>query len=148
MARAARSESSRCGRTPPPNYVHGGRESTTPPTLQCSPTDTAQQCHARGCETGSTAPSRSPNVTAPPYEAGTSHRTHCATPPPLHLLQSGTDLATIGLWLGHSSPGVTHKYLEADLAAKEAVLQHVDDPSPAPARLQPDDQLLAFLQDL
>jgi len=66
----------------------------------------------------------------------------------MHLLQSGTDLATIALWLGHSSPAVTNQYLEADLAAKEAVLEHLDDPSPAPTRFQPGDRLFAFLQDL
>lgn len=66
----------------------------------------------------------------------------------MHLLQSGADLPIIALWLGHSSPTVTHQYLEADLEAKEAILQHLDDPSPAPTRFRPGDRLLAFLQDL
>jgi site-specific recombinase XerD len=66
----------------------------------------------------------------------------------MHLLESGTDLAVIALWLGHASPATTHQYLEADLAAKEAVLQRLTDPTPNPARFHPDDQLLAFLDSL
>lgn len=66
----------------------------------------------------------------------------------MHLLQSGTDLAVIAMWLGHSSPAVTHQYLEADLAAKEAVLQHLTDPGPTPTRFHADDQLLDFLRGL
>jgi site-specific recombinase XerD len=66
----------------------------------------------------------------------------------MHLLQSGTDLAVIALWLGHESPATTHQYLEADLAAKEAALQHLDDPGPPTTRFRPGDKLLAFLQEL
>ncbi len=66
----------------------------------------------------------------------------------VHLLESGTELAVIALWLGHSSPAVTHQYLEADLATKEATLARLNDPSPTPTRLRPGDQLLAFLEGL
>jgi integrase/recombinase XerD len=66
----------------------------------------------------------------------------------MHLLQSGTDLAVIALWMGHESPATTHQYLEADLAAKEAALRRLDDPGLGPARFQPGDRLLAFLEGL
>jgi site-specific recombinase XerD len=66
----------------------------------------------------------------------------------VHLLQSGADLAVIALWLGHSSPAVTHQYLEADLATKEATLNRLRDQSPGPARFRPPDRLLAFLEQL
>ena len=41
-----------------------------------------------------------------------------------------------------------HAPEEADLAAKEAVLQRLTDPSPAPKRFKANDQLLAFLDTL
>jgi integrase/recombinase XerD len=66
----------------------------------------------------------------------------------MHLLQSGTDLALIALWLGHESPATTHHYLEADLAAKEAVLRRLTDPTRAMTRFEPSDELLTFLQGL
>ena len=57
----------------------------------------------------------------------------------VHLLESGADLAVIALWLGHSSPAVTHQYLEADLAMKEATLSRLADPNPTSARFRPND---------
>ena len=66
----------------------------------------------------------------------------------VHLLQSGVDIETIALWLGHESIETTHIYVEADLATKEKALQKLD-PVGAPApRYKPDDALLAFLNSL
>ncbi len=66
----------------------------------------------------------------------------------MHLLQSGVDLTTIALWLGHEDPSTTHLYVEADLAMKEAALRRLEDPSPAPLRFRASDRLLAFLEAL
>lgn len=66
----------------------------------------------------------------------------------MHLLQSGTDLDVIALWLGHADPATTHQYLEADLATKEAVLQRLADPGRAASRFRPGDRLLGFLDTL
>ena len=35
----------------------------------------------------------------------------------MHLLQSGVELPTIAMWLGHESIQTTHQYLDADLHA-------------------------------
>ena len=66
----------------------------------------------------------------------------------MHLLQSGVDLAVIALWLGHADPATTHQYLEADLATKEAALQHMTTTDQPATRYQPGDKLLAFLHSL
>jgi integrase/recombinase XerD len=66
----------------------------------------------------------------------------------MHLLQSGTDLAVIALWMGHESPATTHQYLEADLATKQATLRRLEDPGSEAPPFQPGDALLTFLQNL
>ncbi len=66
----------------------------------------------------------------------------------MHLLQSGVDITTIALWLGHEDPATTHTYIEADLAMKEAALRRLEDPAPASLRFRPNDRLLAFLEAL
>jgi len=66
----------------------------------------------------------------------------------MHLLQSGTDLAVIALWLGHESPTTTHGYLEADLAMKERALAGVEKPKTLSPRYKPADRVLAFLDGL
>ena len=38
----------------------------------------------------------------------------------MHLLQSGVDITVIALWLGHEDTRPTHRYIEADLAMKDA----------------------------
>jgi integrase/recombinase XerD len=66
----------------------------------------------------------------------------------MNLLAAGVDLATIALFLGHSSTKATEIYLHADLALKEKALARIA-PTPAAARrYRPPDKLLAFLESL
>jgi site-specific recombinase XerD len=67
----------------------------------------------------------------------------------MHLLESGTDISVIALWLGHESPTTTHAYLQADLAMKERALARVDVPRGRTGkRFRASDALLAFLDQL
>ena len=66
----------------------------------------------------------------------------------MHLLQSGVDITTIALWLGHEDTATTHGYIEADLAMKESALQRVQPPTNGPVRFKAGDRLLAFLETL
>lgn len=66
----------------------------------------------------------------------------------MRLLEAGTDLATIALWLGHESPATTQIYLHAHLALKERALARTAPPNTTPGRYRPSDTLLAFLERL
>jgi site-specific recombinase XerD len=66
----------------------------------------------------------------------------------MHLLQSGVDISVIALWLGHESPATTHQYVEANLAMKEEALSKLEGIPLPRLRFQPDDALLAFLEQL
>lgn len=66
----------------------------------------------------------------------------------MHLLQSGVDITVIALWLGHEDPATTHRYIEADLAMKEAALRRIESPTTSPVRFKARDRLLAFLETL
>lgn len=66
----------------------------------------------------------------------------------MHLLQSGVDITVIALWLGHEQSTTTHRYLKADLAMKERVLEKLSPPHTGTIRFKPDDPLLRFLENL
>ena len=66
----------------------------------------------------------------------------------MHLLQSGVDIATIALWLGHESIETTHGYVEADLASKQKALEKLTPAQGQLRRFQPEDELLRFLAGL
>lgn len=66
----------------------------------------------------------------------------------MHLLQSGTDVDTLALWLGHESSTTTNHYVEADLAMKERALARLRQPDPAMRRYRAPDSLLEFLKQL
>lgn len=66
----------------------------------------------------------------------------------MNLLHAGLDLATIALWLGHSSTKSTEIYLHADITLKEKALARVAPTRTARRRYRPPDRLLAFLEGL
>jgi len=66
----------------------------------------------------------------------------------MNLLAAGVDVATIALFLGHSSIRSTEKYIHADLALKEQALARIAPTPAATHRYRPPDQLLAFLESL
>ena len=66
----------------------------------------------------------------------------------MNLPQAGVDLATIALFLGHSSTKATEIYLHVDLALKERALARVAPTEVATHRYRPPDTLLAMLESL
>jgi len=66
----------------------------------------------------------------------------------MDLLQHGVDRSVIALWLGHESMETTQMYLHADMRLKEKALSRTAPLGVKPARYQPDDKLLAFLECL
>ncbi len=65
----------------------------------------------------------------------------------MHLLQGGVAPEVIALWLGHESPGMTHQYVEADLAMKRRALEVLSPPKSKRAGSLKGDSLLQFLEN-
>ena len=66
----------------------------------------------------------------------------------LRMLQSGVDISTIAIWLGHESIITTHKYMEADLEMKRQTLEKMGDPGHSSYCFTPDASILVFLDSL
>jgi integrase/recombinase XerD len=66
----------------------------------------------------------------------------------MRLLHAGVDTSVIALWLGHENVETTQIYLRADLVLKEKAINRTTPLHAAPGRYQPDDTVLAFLDQL
>ncbi len=66
----------------------------------------------------------------------------------MEMLHAGIDTTVIALWLGHESVETTQIYLDANLALKEKILAKITPHDGKPGLYRPDDQLLAFLNNL
>jgi integrase/recombinase XerD len=66
----------------------------------------------------------------------------------MHLLQSGVDLSTIAMWLGHESVQTTHQYMAADLESKRQALSFLEPSRVRKQRRIPTKPLMQFLEQL
>jgi len=66
----------------------------------------------------------------------------------LRMLQSGIDISTIAIWLGHENIITTHKYMEADLEMKRQTLEKMGDPGCSAYHFMPDASIMVFLDSL
>lgn len=66
----------------------------------------------------------------------------------LRMLQSGVDISTIAIWLGHESIITTHKYMEADLEMKRQTLEKMGDPGHSAYHFTPAASIMTFLDSL
>jgi site-specific recombinase XerD len=66
----------------------------------------------------------------------------------LNLLQSGVDISTIAILLGHESILTTHKYMASDMEMKRRTLEKIQEPGNNPFQFRPNDAVLAFLDSL
>lgn len=66
----------------------------------------------------------------------------------MHMLQSGSRIELIALWLGHENLTTSHHYVEADLTMKDRALARLQEPENKLPRYQAPDSLLEFLKRL
>ncbi|HOV25735.1 tyrosine-type recombinase/integrase [Acetivibrio straminisolvens] len=66
----------------------------------------------------------------------------------MNLLQSGVDISTIAIWLGHSSLETTHKYMVADMENKRRAMEKAGSSGNALYKYKPSTDLLSFLNSL
>lgn len=66
----------------------------------------------------------------------------------MELLHHGVDRSVIALWLGHESVETTQMYLHADMRLKRKALSKITPLDVKPSLYRPNDELLAFLENL
>lgn len=118
------------------------------PTAPLFPTRTGTRLSTDAIEHRINHYTRLAAQTYPPLQAKhvTTHTLrHTAA---MRLLQSGTDITVIALWLGHEQVSSTNTYLHADMTQKERAIARTTPPTTNPGRYQPTDPLLTFLETL
>lgn len=66
----------------------------------------------------------------------------------MNLLQSGVDISTIAMWLGHESIETTHKYMVADLEIKRKAMEKLDETTDNSFNYKPSNAIIDFLKSL